>query len=1666
LANVAPSDADDYKVAVSNGAGRVESDLITVTVVQPASIVSQPEGGLAALGDTFVLTVAATGTAPLGYQWYHDGELIFGASLASLTLADLGAVDTGKYRVVVQNLAGTVTSDEVSLSVETPPAITLQPESRNAAVGSDIVLSVTVIGSEPLVYQWSRDGVVLPGSTGAELALASLVPSDAGSYTVSISNFAGLLESDAAVINVIQPVVIAEQPSGSSKVLGETVTVAVAVTGSEPISYQWLHDGVVVEGAVEDTIVLANLSAVDAGEYAVRVSNPAGEVLSAAAVVSVDSPPEIVQLTGDQSAPVGANVELTVVAAGNEPLAYQWVKDGVLMDGATSVSLVLANLKTTDSGSYTVVITNSAGRLESEPIAVNVIQPVAIVSQPASATTAIGGKAVFEVAVTGSAPVSYQWKLNGEPLAGQTAAKLVIENVAALDGGIYIVTATNASNSVDSEAAELTIQTPPIITKIAGNQQAAVGETVTLWVTAVGTPPMSYQWKRDGVVIPGGTGDSIELTSVNSLDAGQYTVEISNSAGSTVSDPIEVSVAAAPQIVSQPTSKNIGLNARLILTVSATGSGLEYQWYRDDKAITGGTGAVLTVPNAGSSDGGSYHVTVTNTVGSATSEAAEVVVVAAPDILTQPEGGFASLGGAFVMSVEAKGSGDVTYQWRVDGVVLEGKTQSVLSLADLKLSDAGAYAVEVVNEAGITMSEDAELQVLIPVTVIEHPQDQSVVAGSLVLFEAVIGGSNPIAYQWYFNGSPVEGAVEASIRIENSSNEHQGDYYVVASNSVSTVTSEPGTLVVNQPPKVANHPAGGTVVKGDDTTFVVEVTGTGPFTYKWQRDGVDIDGATEPALTLTDVVAGDDALYTVLVENPYGIIVSDPAKLEVTLPVSITGQPADIHVVLAGTLALSVTATGTGPFEYQWYRGDEKIEGAVEAEMQLPNMTRLNDGFYRVEVKNMLGAMFSREAAVVVDEPVSVTVQPSGATLLQGEDAVMWVLATGSEPLSYQWQKDGVALEGQTETSLALSSAVEADEGVYTVIITNPVGFEVSAEALVMVNSPPTIVPLDPVVVSVGDTMEVQIVADDADGDISKLRYVLRNQPEGMTISASGLVEWTVGSEAEAKTHKINIVVVDQSLLAASGRLVVRVNQAPKWLELAEQTVKAGTELVFNPTMTDSDDTEWVFTTGDLPESAAYNPEEGFKWTPGSALVGAHDVSFTATDPHGARGTLTVRINVKANVAPTITALEPVVVSRGDKLSVQVVADDPDGDNAKLKYLLQNAPAGMTITTEGLIEWTVDAGASGGTTAVTVFALDELATGSGSVLAVTVNLPPTFTAIAPQTVQAGQALAIKPSAIDPEGGEVVFSAKDLPTGAEFDSSSGFNWTPTTEQLGVHEVLFGVKDPHGAADEELVVITVTLKPNVPPTIETLDPVVVTRGEKLSVQVVADDPDGDNAKLKYQLQNAPAEMTVSVNGLIEWTTSPETEGGTTEVTVLVLDEMESRASGMLSVTVNLPPVLTAIGPQTVESGQALVIKPSATDSADAELVYTTADLPAGAVFDPETGFRWTPADDQVGTHEVTFVVTDPHGAKASEPVTITVTEAPKEPALTLLSSATVVGEYTEESEAALNEDNKTFTVKMSGGMRFYRLRSTGETKLKMTSLRLQGDNAVIAYETIGE
>lgn len=420
-------------------------------------------------------------------------------------------------------------------------------------------------------------------------------------------------------------------------------------------------------------------------------------------------------------------------------------------------------------------------------------------------------------------------------------------------------------------------------------------------------------------------------------------------------------------------------------------------------------------------------------------------------------------------------------------------------------------------------------------------------------------------------------------------------------------------------------------------------------------------------------------------------------------------------------------------------------------------------------------------------------------------------------------------------------------------------------------------------------------------------------------------------------------------------------------------------------------------------------------------------------------------------------------VRTGDSLSVAVQLA---GKPTNLKYLLSDAPDGMSISSEGLINWAVGSEHDGNSYNVRVLAIDQdalLAVGRN--FSVTVNHNPKWEAIGSQSVKEQNLLTFAPVAIDLDDTDLSLIASGLPAGASYDSNSGFTWTPGNGQIGVHDVGFTVTDPHGARDD--LVIRITVKRNVAPTIQPLNLLLVSAGEYLEVQMIADDPDGNNTKLKYQLQNAPEEMTISAEGLIEWTVSTEEEGGTREVTVLVLDDLESSANVILSVTVNFaPPKLERIGPQNAQVGQALVIKPSATDPNNAELMFAAVDLPAGAVFDSRSGFSWTPTQEQLGVHQTLFAVTDPHGIRDEELVVVTVTEAVVEPALSLLSSRNVTGAFTHEEDAIIDEGNGTITVGVKEDIVFYQLRSSGKTKLKINRITVQGGKVAITYETVDE
>lgn len=216
LSNVAIASSGRWTVNVTNSRGSVASSMtltVTARAVAP-TLTRQPSAVNARKGQNISFDVAATGSTPRLFQWRKDGANL-GIATASdtLTLTDVQLADAGAYSVVVSNAGGSITSADASLAVappDTPAAISSAPTSTTAAIGFEATFSVTVTGSAPTTFRWSRNGVALPGAAGtvapnnpvATLTLPRVAASDAGNYTVTVTNAFGSATSATATLFV------------------------------------------------------------------------------------------------------------------------------------------------------------------------------------------------------------------------------------------------------------------------------------------------------------------------------------------------------------------------------------------------------------------------------------------------------------------------------------------------------------------------------------------------------------------------------------------------------------------------------------------------------------------------------------------------------------------------------------------------------------------------------------------------------------------------------------------------------------------------------------------------------------------------------------------------------------------------------------------------------------------------------------------------------------------------------------------------------------------------------------------------------------------------------------------------------------------------------------------------------------------------------------------------------------------------------------------------------------------------------------------------------------------------------------------------------------------------------------------------------------------------
>src|SRR5712691_9557733 len=195
-----------------SGSNLFSTGMYTLTPAAAAlapSISTQPANQTMTAGQTATFSVAATGTAPLGYQWRKNGANMSGATSSSYTTPATTTADSNStFSVVVTNSAGTATSNNATLTVNTAtaaaaPSITTQPASRTVTAGQTASFSVAATGTTPLTYQWSKNGVAISGAMSSGYTTPATTTSDTGSlFSVVVTNAAGSATSNSATLTV------------------------------------------------------------------------------------------------------------------------------------------------------------------------------------------------------------------------------------------------------------------------------------------------------------------------------------------------------------------------------------------------------------------------------------------------------------------------------------------------------------------------------------------------------------------------------------------------------------------------------------------------------------------------------------------------------------------------------------------------------------------------------------------------------------------------------------------------------------------------------------------------------------------------------------------------------------------------------------------------------------------------------------------------------------------------------------------------------------------------------------------------------------------------------------------------------------------------------------------------------------------------------------------------------------------------------------------------------------------------------------------------------------------------------------------------------------------------------------------------------------------------
>ena len=647
----------------------------------------------------------------------------------------------------------------------------------------------------------------------------------------------------------------------------------------------------------------------------------------------------------DESVCASDNVTLDVAAAGNN-VTYQWQLDGVDISGATSSSLTINGVGQNDLGDYTVIVSDACNDVTSSIASVGLNAATAISTQPTDETVCAGGNASFSVSANGS-NLSYQWKLDGTNLSGETSPTLNVNGVSVGNAGNYTVEVSGDCGTETSAVAALTVNETTAITSQPADITACQGTSGTVFSVTASGSNLTYQWFKEGTALTGETAASLNLGQAAPSEAGDYTVEVTGDCGTETSAVATLTVNALTAITSQPSDETLCAGDDVTFSVAATGSNLSYQWKLDGSNLSGETSVTLDLIGVAAGDAGNYTVEVSGDCGTETSNVAALTVNQSTAITSQPSDETLCAGDNASFSVSANGS-NLSYQWKLDGTNLSGETSATLDLTGVAAGDAGNYTVEVSGDCGTVTSDAAALTVNEETVIAAQPNGVNLCEGSPVTIEVQADGSN-LTYQWSKDGNVLAGETQSTLSIASLSAAEVGNYTVAVTGDCGTVTSNVADVLMIIAPAITAQPIDVTACEGESVTFSADYDGQW-FDINWSLDGSVIASAGDPNVTLGPNTPGGSGTFELELT---GVELADAGDytLEITGYCIGHNQVSDAATLTVNELPEPVITENMGMLEtgvydsYQW-----SINGNIQSGETNSSIAVTIPGDYTVEV--------------------------------------------------------------------------------------------------------------------------------------------------------------------------------------------------------------------------------------------------------------------------------------------------------------------------------------------------------------------------------------------------------------------------------------------------------------------------------------------------------------------------------------------------------------------------------------------------------------------------------------------------------------------------------------------------------------------------------------------